>query len=31
MCGCYRGDIVVSDGCGLASTMCKYDFRKGEL
>ena len=29
MCGCYRGGIVVMDV--LASTLCKYDLRKGGL
>ena len=27
MCECYRGGIVAI--CDLASTLCKYDFRKG--
>ena len=27
VCGCYRG----GDGCVLASTLCKYDLRKGDL
>ena len=30
VCGCYRGDIVVMD-VFLASTLCKYDLRKGDL
>ena len=28
MCGCSRGG---GDGCDLASTLCKYDLRKGDL
>ena len=27
----YKGGIVVTDGCDLASTLCKYDLRKGDL
>ena len=30
VCGCCIGDIVVI-GCDLASTLCKYDLRKGDL
>ena len=30
MCGCYRGGIVVMD-VFLASTLCKYDLRKGDF
>ena len=30
VCGCYRGGIVVMD-CILASILCKYDLRKGDL
>ena len=30
VCGCYRGGDI-SDGCVLASTLCKYDLRKGHL
>ena len=30
VCGCCRGDIVVMDVI-LASTLCKSDFRKGDL
>ena len=30
VCGCYRGDIVVMD-VFLASTLCKYDLRKGDF
>ena len=30
VCGCYRGGIG-GDGCVLASTLCKYDLRKGDL
>ena len=30
VCGCYRGGHS-SDGCALASTLCKYDLRKGDL
>ena len=29
MCECYRGHS--SDGCDLASTLCKYDLRKADL
>ena len=29
VCGCYRGSIVVMDV--LASTLCKFDLRKGDL
>ena len=29
MCGCYRGHC--GDGCDLASTLCRYNFRKGDL
>ena len=29
VCECYRGGI--GDGCDLASTLCKYDLRKGDL
>ena len=29
MCGCYRGGC--GDGCVLASTLCMYDLRKGDL
>ena len=28
VCECYRGGIVISD---LASTLCMYDLRKGDL
>ena len=28
VCECYRGHI--GDGCDLASTLCKYDLRKGD-
>ena len=31
VCGCYRGGIISGDGCVLASTLCKYDLRKGDL
>ena len=40
VCGCSRRDVCVCyiykggigcDGCDLASTLCKYDFRKGNL
>ena len=33
MCGCYRGGggCHSGDGCVLASTLCKYDLRKGDL
>ena len=27
---CYKGGIV-GDGCELASTLCKYDLREGDL
>ena len=30
VCGCYRGGHS-GDGCVLASTLCKYDLRKGDL
>ena len=30
VCECYRGGHSV-DGCDLASTLCKYDLRKGDL
>ena len=30
MCGCYRGGHS-GDGCVLASTLCKYNLRKGDL
>ena len=30
VCGCYRGGHC-GDGCVLASTLCKYDLRKGDL
>ena len=30
VCGCYRGGPS-GDGCVLASTLCKYDLRKGDL
>ena len=30
VCGCYRGGHS-GDGCVLASTLCKYDLRKGAL
>ena len=30
MCECYRGGHSC-DGCDLASSLCKYDFRKGDL
>ena len=30
VCGCYRGGYS-GDGCDLASTLCKYDLRKGNL
>ena len=29
VCECYKGGIVVI--CDLASTLCKYDLRKGDL
>ena len=30
VCGCFmRGNS--GDGCDLASTLCKYDLRKGDL
>ena len=29
VCGCYRG--CSGDGCVLASTLCKYDLKKGDL
>ena len=29
MCGWYTGGLT-GDGCDLASTLCKYDFRKGD-
>ena len=30
VCGCYRWGHS-GDGCVLASTLCKYDLRKGDL
>ena len=30
VCECYRGGIS-GDECDLASTLCKYDLRKGDL
>ena len=30
MCGCYRGGHN-GDGCVLASTLCRYNLRKGDL
>ena len=30
MCECYRGGNS-GDGCDLASILCKYDLRKGDL
>ena len=30
VCGCYRGGHS-GDGCVWASTLCKYDLRKGDL
>ena len=30
VCVCYRVGHS-GDGCDLASTLCKYDFRKGDL
>ena len=30
VCGCYIGGHS-GDGCVLASTLCKYDLRKGDL
>ena len=30
VCGCYRGGHN-GDGCDLASILCKYDLRKGDL
>ena len=30
VCGCYRGGHS-GDGCVLASTLCKYELRKGDL
>ena len=30
VCECYKGDIVVMD-VFLASTLCKYDLRKGAV
>ena len=30
VCECYRGGNS-GDGCDLASTLCKYDLRKGDL
>ena len=27
----HRGQITKPDGCDLASTLCKYDLRKGDL
>ena len=30
VCGCYRGGGHSGDGCVLASTLCKYDLRKGD-
>ena len=29
VCGCYKGHS--GDGCDLASTLCRYDLRKGDL
>ena len=29
VCGCYSGDI--GDVCDLATTLCRYDLRKGNL
>ena len=31
VCGCCRGGHSSGDGCDLASTLCKYDLRKGDL
>ena len=31
LCECYRGGGHSGDGCDLASTLCKYDFSKGDL
>ena len=32
VCECYqRGHSIVVMGCDLASTLCKYDLRKGDL
>ena len=30
VCDCYRGGHN-GDGCDLASTLCKYNLRKGDL
>ena len=30
VCECYRGGHS-GDGCDLASTLCKYDLRNGDL
>ena len=30
VCGCYRGGHS-GDGCVLASTLCRYDLRKGRF
>ena len=31
VCGYYRGGFHSGDGCVLASTLCKYYLRKGDL
>ena len=31
VCRCCRGGGHSGDGCDLASTLCKYDLRKGDL
>ena len=28
---CYRGGVDIGDGCVFASTLCKYDLRRGDL
>ena len=30
VCGCYRGGPS-GDGCDLASTLCRYDLKNGDL
>ena len=31
VCECYKGGGDCSDGCDLASTLCKYALAKGDL
>ena len=31
MCECYRGGIVVMEGCDLPLILCKYHLRNGGL